>query len=96
MTMDTVIHNRMILHLASQQGRTDVVEQLLVAGAEINAKDSAGLTALHYAVRAGHEQVALHLINRGADVNARARLGSNATPCRGRMWGWLLCVGSPQ
>ena len=63
--MDTVVKNQMTLHRAFEQGHIDVVEQLLAAGAEINAKDRAGLTALHYAIRAGHDEVLCTLSTEG-------------------------------
>jgi ankyrin repeat protein len=44
-----------------------VVEELLNAGADINACDVAGYTALHYAASGGHIETGRLLIARGAD-----------------------------
>ena len=41
------------LHEAAYKGQNDVVGQLLAAGADINAKDLSGETALHCAACAG-------------------------------------------
>jgi uncharacterized protein len=44
---------------ASSRGQVDVVEELLKAGADINAKDNDGATALVLASDAGHAEVQL-------------------------------------
>jgi hypothetical protein len=56
-----------------------VCEILLQAGANVNAKDCSGCTALHHAIR-HHVQLDLAalLLQHGADPNARNRYGSNA------------------
>ncbi len=59
------------LHEAAKKGQNGVVEQLLAAGADINAKDDSGETALHCAARAGHSKIVRVLIAKGADVNAK-------------------------
>lgn len=56
----------------------NVVELLVAAGAELDAKDASGNTPLHYAAEHGRVDVAAFLIARGADVNAVNRDG--ATP----------------
>jgi ankyrin repeat protein len=61
------------LHLAAFFGRTQAIERLLAAGAELNAvsRNSLQNTPLHAAVAGGHVEAALLLIRRGADVNAQ-------------------------
>ena len=55
------------------------VMQLLDAGAEPNAADAAGNTALHYFLQGSDcENVVRHLVKAGADINARNKNG--ATP----------------
>lgn len=55
------------------QSRLRIVELLLGAGADVNAKParSNGCTALTAAIRQGHLNIVKLLIERGADVNAR-------------------------
>ena len=47
----------------------------LNAGADVNAGDSAGLTALHWAALRGHADVFKLLLSRGADTRAKTREG---------------------
>ena len=68
------------LHRAAISGHADVVELLLVKGADTNARDSFGSIALHYAAEKGHKQIAELLIDRGADVNARRSWPAGDTP----------------
>lgn len=58
------------LIVCSRKGATDVVRVLLRTGANVNARDSAGGTALHMSVLRKHEDVSLMLLEAGADCNA--------------------------
>jgi ankyrin repeat protein len=60
------------LHLAARQGRKDVVELLLVNGANINARLTRwpDWMPLHEAAVANHKEVVELLLAKGADVNA--------------------------
>jgi hypothetical protein len=49
-----------------------LVEEL---GADVNARDSDGYTALHHAAARGDNEVILYLVSKGADVKAVARTG---------------------
>jgi ankyrin repeat protein len=53
------------LGLAAQQGDADMVRHLLVRGANVNAPDFYGQTALHFAAEFGHTEVADVLIMAG-------------------------------
>lgn len=65
------LYNRTPLHIAAYRGNTHVVELLLSAGSNIEAKDDDGSTPLHLASwRGNHETVGL-LISAGADVNVK-------------------------
>ena len=64
--------------MASQQGHLDVVQALLAKGADVNAKDNDGATALMLASQNGHLDVVQALLAKGADVNAKANDGVTA------------------
>jgi ankyrin repeat protein len=57
------------LKIASVQGDTTLVEALLAAGADVNARNEDDMTALHYAVSQGHPDVVRVLMLAGADPN---------------------------
>jgi len=74
------------LHWAIGDGNVDSVRALIEAGADVNAKDVRGATALHQAAYGNNAAVAAVLIEAGADVNAVATLGASRTrelPMRG-------------
>jgi len=61
---------RTALQVAAHEGHSNVVEQLLAAGADPGLADSAGDQAVHYAVLGNTSDTILTLVNRGANVNA--------------------------
>jgi len=67
------------------------VELLLKKGANVNAKDKYGGTALMYAAVKGHKEVVELLIENGADVNAKNIMGKTAlmSASRGGIRKWL-------
>jgi ankyrin repeat protein len=64
------------LHEAAFHVHTTIVELLIKAAADINAKDNDGMTPLHLAAYKGHREVAELLINAGANVNEKDNNGS--------------------
>jgi ankyrin repeat protein len=60
---------------AVEQGDKARVEQLLRAGASVNASTPSGLTALTLAITRGQDEVALLLMAHGASLDARDRTG---------------------
>ena len=57
------------LFLAAGEGRLDAVRYLLDQGADVNARDARGRTALTEAAFSGNASVIKELIQRGADAN---------------------------
>lgn len=66
------------LHIAAAQGHFSILQLLIAAGADVNARDSHGETPLHRAAAGGHNACIIHLCKRGAEVDAAAKDG--ATP----------------
>jgi len=70
------------LHLALVKASMDNsfqdISTLLHAGADVNIRDSEGMTALMVASKNGHSAIVEQLINAGADVNAKADDGWTA------------------
>ncbi|KAI6756705.1 hypothetical protein HG530_011303 [Fusarium avenaceum] len=53
----------------------EIIEALVNSGAQVNARNRAGETALHVAVRCGHKLAAKQLVESGASVYARDAAG---------------------
>jgi hypothetical protein len=63
------------LHVAVLEGKLDVVEALLAAGAEPDALNSAGAAPLHLAAQKGLVEVVSALLLQGADPNVKNAKG---------------------
>jgi len=78
--------NRTALFPAAWAGNVAVAEVLIVAGADVGAKDSYGLTALQLAAEAGQKEAAELLIAHGARIDDKDMYG--LTPVdRAVRWG---------
>ncbi len=55
--------------LAADHGWVEVMEKLVIAGAEVEAGDEEGRRALHYAFDGPSEPALLFLIQQGCDIN---------------------------
>jgi hypothetical protein len=67
------------LHRAAVKGHWDILELLLAEGADVNAGDHSGRTALHYAVSHDNRNMAyLLIVKAGADVNVKDVGGETA------------------
>lgn len=63
---------------AAEDGRLDLVRNLLQAGVSPNAKSDGDFTALMWAAARGHVEVVTALLESGADLSARTRKGRTA------------------
>ena len=63
---------------ASRKGDTDQVQALLAKGADVNAKDNDGFTALMWAAFYDRTETVQALLAKGADVNAKENHGATA------------------
>ena len=68
----------MTLHTAISRGNTETALAMIENGADVNATDQYGYTALQYAAKYGHAETVLALIANGADVNAAGQYGYTA------------------
>ena len=63
---------------ASYNGHTETVTRLLEKGADMNAIDKYGRTALIMAIQNGHTEIVTRLLEKGANVNAKNSYGVTA------------------
>jgi len=63
---------------AAYDGDLQTVQTLLADGAEVNARNNRGVTALIMAAMEGHTEVAKLLLEKGADINAKSNSGLTA------------------
>ena len=64
-----------ILHMAVHFGTAETITALIIAGADLEARDGGGGTPLHRAVRYGTAETVTVLLNAGADPEARNEAG---------------------
>ena len=62
---------------AAKRGDLETLKAELRSGADVNAAQGDGFTALHWAAKTGNREVAEVLIAAGADIRATTRLGSH-------------------
>jgi len=67
------------LHTAASKGYGDILELLLKAGADLNARNQLGQTALHQAARQRFVPLVKALLAAGADPTVRDTNGCNAS-----------------
>jgi hypothetical protein len=66
---------------ASINGNTEAIRVLLDHGADINASDNEGCTALHFAAESGNHEAIRELLGLGADITASDIEGWTALHC---------------
>jgi len=69
------------LHHATAFGRKEMSEQLIGAGADVNAQSTIGVTALYISAVKGHKEIAELLIAEGSDVNVMDNEGKTPLDC---------------
>ncbi len=62
-------HKTTLIHIASDIGNTNLIEQLIKKGADVNSTNEYGFTPLHFAVINNDINIAELLIKSGADAN---------------------------
>ena len=77
------------IHRAAQANSLAVLELLVAAGADVDAVDRSGHTALARAALFGRAGAVSFLLESGADPNAHAE-PNNQTPLLGLLFGWSL------
>jgi len=71
-------YNQTALHLAANDGHSDVMKELLDCKAGVNARDNFGKTPLHIASLHGHPNAVIICLNYGTDVNLKDLSGKTA------------------
>ncbi|XP_062185616.1 acyl-CoA-binding domain-containing protein 4-like [Phragmites australis] len=66
------------IHVSAREGATDDIVKHLVAGVDVNMRDSEGRTPLHWAADRGHLKAVEILANANADLNAKDNEGQTA------------------
>lgn len=76
-----------LLHRACKAGSQIFVERFVTEGADVNAKNKEGYTALHLAIKKGNENIIKYLLERGANVHIKtADYGYNALHLAVKTW----------
>lgn len=71
----TFANGETALHVVARRGLVPLLEPLVRAGADVDARDASRLTPLHLALRAGHSGLAVMLLDAGADIDAYGQRG---------------------
>ena len=74
---------------ASMRGDADTVRQLVQSGANVNAEQADGATALHWAAYHADQSLAEFLLEAGANPDKANRNGQ-------RLFGWLPHAAMPE
>ena len=70
---------RRFLHWAAIHGHTELAAALILKGADINAQDIEGATALHSAVKYNKVDVVKALIDAGAELHIKDKAGKTVS-----------------
>ncbi len=84
------VHNKMtLLHLAALANKTNTVRLLIQRGADLEARDRYGFTALHWAAMQGATETATLLLENKANPNVGVLPSGNARPLPMMPGKWL-------
>lgn len=72
----TAGHGRMPLHHAAADSQPTALAALIAEGADVNAQDSQGWSALHFAAQSVSLECAQQLLSAGAVVDAQDQFGN--------------------
>ncbi|CAB3375876.1 myotrophin-like [Cloeon dipterum] len=75
--INTAIDGRLPIHYASDYGQLEVIKYLVSRGADVNAKDKHGITALLAAIWEGHTDCVKLLLESGASPQGETPDGSS-------------------
>ncbi|CAG8958418.1 hypothetical protein HYFRA_00011095, partial [Hymenoscyphus fraxineus] len=67
----TEIRDKTSLHLAAIHNRDDIVELLLLYGADVHAQSDGGWTPFHNSCQNGCEKIVRQLVKAGSDINGK-------------------------
>ena len=56
---------RLLMHTAAKNGEADILHELILSGAPVNAQDANGNTPLHLAIFHGHERATWAIVDAG-------------------------------
>lgn len=65
-----------------------IIDILFDSGADLNAKDHEGVTALHKAAKGGHTTTVKHLLDLGALTELKSNIGQTALDLVRIKWPW--------
>ena len=77
------------MHIASEEGYIVIALMLIIKGANVNAKDSFGLTPLHQAASFGQNLILNILLKNGANLEAEDNLGRTPLACSSEQFRYM-------
>jgi ankyrin repeat protein len=69
--VNSSIEGRPLIHYAADYGQRDIIQFLIDNGANVNAVDKHGISALLAAIWEGHTECVRLMLQRGADKNGK-------------------------
>jgi hypothetical protein len=76
--VDAKQNGQTALHVASMNGKVDIISILIARGAKVDAVDEQGITPLMLAAKDGQVDAVKALLAQGANIEAQNKMGENA------------------